>query len=283
MFVGEYLKQIRIENNIALSTISKELNISIWQCGLIEKDEFSKIFGDVYTIGFIRTYANYLNLDSNEIINKYKAQLSLSENPEPIKLPKPVETFFPFSKMVSLLAVISISIVFYFMFIDRSNLQPEYAITPNIPEDLLSDIEEYEVEIALSKLKQLNNETIIKKNAISEVKLLKETEKIIRENQLVAIASKPTDLAEDELIKLISIKAIDSTWIQLRNINNEIVYSKLMKKNDVYNYSLNDNFIITTGNAGNIIVSIGGKVMGKLGKKGDVLDLISISPDYFSD
>ena len=51
---------------------------------------------------------------------------------------------------------------------------------------------------------------------------------------------------------------------------------------DIYSYSLKDEFTITTGNAGNIIVSIGGEVMGKLGKKGEVLDSISISPKYFS-
>ena len=32
-----------------------------------------------------------------------------------------------------------------------------------------------------------------------------------------------------------------------------------------------------------LIVSIGGEVMGKLGKQGEVLDLIDISTDYFSD
>ena len=134
MFIGEYLKQIRIKNNLALPDISKELNISIWILEAIENDEFFKTPGGVYTIGFIRAYANYLNLDSNEIINKYKTQLSLSETPEPIELPKPVEAFFPATKMISFLAIISISIVFYFMFLDRSNLQPQYAITPNIPE-----------------------------------------------------------------------------------------------------------------------------------------------------
>ena len=55
-----------------------------------------------------------------------------------------------------------------------------------------------------------------------------------------------------------------------------------MKINDVYSYSIKDNFILTTvGNAGNIIVTIGGEVMGKLGKKGEVLDSIIISPELF--
>ena len=56
----------------------------------------------------------------------------------------------------------------------------------------------------------------------------------------------------------------------------------MLNKDEAYNYSTNDNFTITTGNAGDIVVSIGSEVMGKLGKKGEVLDSISISPDYFS-
>ena len=55
-----------------------------------------------------------------------------------------------------------------------------------------------------------------------------------------------------------------------------------MNINEEYTYSLKDKLVITTGNAGDIVVSIGGEVMGKLGKKGEVLDSISISPDYFS-
>ena len=52
--------------------------------------------------------------------------------------------------------------------------------------------------------------------------------------------------------------------------------------NDEYLYSLLNYYSITTGNAGSLMVSIGGKIMGKLGKRGEVLDSIIISPDYFS-
>ena len=178
MFVGESLKQGRIRRKTSLIKISKILNISINYLEAIENDEFSKTPGGVYTIGFIRTYANYLNLDSNEIINTYKNQISLSESSKSIELPKPIEAFHPlqFTRMISLLAVVSISIVFYFMFIDRSNLQPEYAITPKIPEVLEPLIEQYEVESALSKIKNTNNENILKKNHVSEFALLNNTE-----------------------------------------------------------------------------------------------------------
>ena len=88
--VGEYLKLIRIRNKISLLTVSQELNISLNYLSAIENDEFSKTPGGVYTIGFIRSYSNYLNLDSKDIVDKYKTQISLSEISEPIEPPAPV-------------------------------------------------------------------------------------------------------------------------------------------------------------------------------------------------
>ena len=43
---------------------------------LFENDDFQNTPGGVYTIGFIRAYSNYLNLNSNEIISQYKYQSS---------------------------------------------------------------------------------------------------------------------------------------------------------------------------------------------------------------
>ena len=96
------------------------------------------------------------------------------------------------------------------------------------------------------------------------------------------MASKPKELDKNDLKNLISIKVIKPTWIQLIDSDENVIISKLMEINDVYNYSINDNFLLTTGNAGNVIVSIGEKDMGKLGKQGEVLDSIIISPEYFS-
>lgn len=283
MFVGEYLKKVRVKRKFTLYEISKELNISLGYLKAIENDEFSKTPGGVYLIGFIRTYADYLNLNSTEIVNEYKTQVSIFDTSKQIELPKPMGAFhfISFAQMVSLLIFISISITFYFMFIDKSNIQPEYAITSEVPEDLNSIIEAYEVEEALSKFNN-NKQTIIKSNEYSEIDLLNDNTLTNNNNQLTAIASNPTDIDVEAMKNLISLKALSPTWIQLRNSENIIVYSKLMDKNDVYNYLLDDNLAITTGNAGNILVSIDNKVMGKLGKKGEVLDLITILPDYFS-
>ena len=279
MFVGEYLKQARTKSKIKLNSVSKELNISIGYLQAIENNEFSKTPGGVYTIGFIGSYANYLNLDSKAIIDEYKMQISSNDIPNPIELPKPIEFFhfFYYPKIASLLIFVAVSVSFYFFFIDQSNLQPDYAITSSVPEGLESKIEDYEIEMALSELKAINNKEILTNKEVAETAILTNLD-----SQTSAFATKQDANIDNIFDNLITLKALNSTWIQLRNSNNEILYSKLLNIDEEYSYSIKDNLIITTGNAGDIVVSIGGNVMGKLGKKGEVLDSISISPDYFS-
>ena len=285
MFVGEHLKQIRLKRKKNLYNVSKETNISIFYLEAIENDEFDKIPGRAYIIGFIRTYADYLNLDSNKIVNEFKKQISLYDTSVPIEPPKPINVFYPLSfanKLFSLLVIVSLSIGFYFMFMDEYRFKPEYAVTTDIPENLISEIEEYEITTALNKIRETNRLKEYSKKSILEVELLKNNQSDIQQNQISAIASNPSLVDSVELENLISLKITNPTWIQLRDIDDNIVFSKLLEMNDVYNYSILRNYKITSGNAGNIIVSIGGNVMGKLGKQGEVIDSINILPDYFS-
>ena len=55
-----------------------------------------------------------------------------------------------------------------------------------------------------------------------------------------------------------------------------------MNLNDEYTYTTLDNFKITTGNAGNLMILINGKVKGKLGKKGEVKEMLIINSDFFN-
>ena len=53
-----------------------------------------------------------------------------------------------------------------------------------------------------------------------------------------------------------------------------------MNKDEEHLYSVADNFALTTGNAGNILVLINGKARGKVGKSGEVIDSLVISSDF---
>ena len=53
-----------------------------------------------------------------------------------------------------------------------------------------------------------------------------------------------------------------------------------MNNDEEYSYSVADNFTLTTGNAGSILVLINGNTRGKIGKKGEVIDSLVISSDF---
>ena len=274
-FVGEYLKQQREKKGVDLVSVCKELNISLSYLKAIEDDDFLKTPGGVYTLGFIKSYSDYLNLDSKKIIINYKNQISDKNTDQDIQLPKPIKDFSSYNKIISFSLASIISVVFYFMFISNSNIKPDFAITPDLSEEMMASIEEYEVKTALSKDKETQNEKLITKSFISK-------DNIISNNQSSAIASSSEENFSDSINQYISLQALDLTWIQIRNSENEIVYSKLMNAKDKYKYLFKDQYSITTGNAGNIIVLFGEEVKGKLGKKGEVLDSIIISSDFFS-
>ena len=52
------------------------------------------------------------------------------------------------------------------------------------------------------------------------------------------------------------------------------------ESNEEYTYKLNDNYNVTSGNAGNIMVIINGEVRGKVGDYGDVIDSIIIDSNF---
>ena len=68
--------------------------------------------------------------------------------------------------------------------------------------------------------------------------------------------------------------------MQLRDENDEIILSQLMNKGDEYSYNILNNYSITSGNAGHILVMINQKVKGKIGKKGQVVDSLVINKNF---
>ena len=86
-YVGELLKKYRIKKKITLVSVSKKLNLSLSYLRAIESDDFSKTPGGAYTIGYIRSYSKFLNLDSNEIVDQYKIQISFINSNKLIETP----------------------------------------------------------------------------------------------------------------------------------------------------------------------------------------------------
>ncbi len=266
-FVGDILKKTREGKKILLSDVSTELKISETVLSNIENNYLQKEIDKVYIIGHLRSYCSFLNLNCNEIIELYKAQHFPSEKKNiEIKKPKFEYTFLFSNKLISLSLILFIFTSFYFLFIEVEKPPREYAIIPDLPENYIAVVEEANLNDKLSNKKSLLN---------SEENYIKIESS---QNSSSAIASIPNN--EFQKSSIVTLKFLDDTWVQLRDENDEIILSQLMNEGDEYSYDLYNNYSITSGNAGHILVMINQKVKGKIGKKGQVVDSLVINKDF---
>jgi len=257
--VGQILSIGRKTKNLSISDISNELKIAKSIIIDLENDNIKKNSDIIFKIGHLRSYSNFLELDVDTIIKKFKDEVSFNINEEKKNITPIVENnFFKIEKFFAASLILIIFTSFYFLFIDEKDNEIDFALVPDIPESL---------EAIVEKGDTFNN-NYSQSNSLNENNLI---------NSSSAIASIEYDA---DVATVATLKMLNPTWLQLRDESNNIVLSKLMDKDEEFSYELNLNYNITAGNAGNILVLIDGEVRGKIGKFGDILDSFILFKDF---
>ena len=280
--VGESFKRARKSQKIDLNTVSQDLKISESLLGDIENNQFPSYINVTFLIGHIRSYAKYLNLDEKLLIENFKIQISFDGNNLNNEMHKPNTPVIQFSffKALSFVSIIAISSSFYFLFIPSNDLQPEYAMTPNIPENLESTLEEIEMKLSLEKKLIVDAFDNTSQIIADSYQIIEDKDVLI--SSMSAIASLPISNDKNLADKIVTLKFLNPTWVQLRDSKNNVIISKLMSKKDEFSFKISENLNLTTGNAGNIIILVDGVVKGKVGKIGEVIDSLIIDNRFYN-
>ena len=280
--VGESFKRARKSQKIDLNTASQDLKISESLLGDIENNQFPSYINVTFLIGHIRSYAKYLNLDEKLLIENFKIQISFDGNNLNNEMHKPNTPVIQFSffKALSFVSIITISSSFYFLFIPSNDLQPEYAMTPNIPENLESILEEIEMKLSLEKKLIVDAMDNTSQIIADSSQIIENKDALISSTS--AIASLPISNDKNLADKIVTLKFLNPTWVQLRDSKNNVIISKLMSKKDEFSFKISENLNLTTGNAGNIIILVDGVVKGKVGKIGEVIDSLIIDNRFYN-
>jgi len=73
--VGEVLRRARLGFGMEIPYASARLNIRKEHLQAIEDGDISRLPGRVYAVGFVRAYADFLQLDSDKIVYMFKSQV----------------------------------------------------------------------------------------------------------------------------------------------------------------------------------------------------------------
>ena len=256
--VGQILSIGRNLKSLSINDISIELKISKSIITDLENDNIKNDSDIIFTIGHLRSYLNFLELDTDTIIQKFKDQVSFNSKEEKKNITPIVENnFFKIEKFFAASLILIIFTSFYFLFVNQNDSEINFALIPDIPESLEPIVE--------------------KANTFENLSQSSDIEKSDLVNNSSAIASIEF---HENVTTVATLKMLNPTWLQLRDEENNIVLSKLMDKDEEFSYELKLNYNITAGNAGNILVLIDDEVRGKIGKYGDILDSFVLYKDF---
>ena len=78
--IGEQLRSARLQKNINLDIIADELKIRTHHLENFENGNYHELPETTYALGFIKSYAQYLNMQTDEILTEFRTILNSREN-----------------------------------------------------------------------------------------------------------------------------------------------------------------------------------------------------------
>lgn len=107
--VGALLRASRLRLGDDLRFVAETLHIRYIYLEAIENGQYDKLPGAAYAIGFIRTYADYLGLDSGEVVRRYKVESVTKSVNSDLVFPVPIpESSIPAGAIVFVGVIIAL-------------------------------------------------------------------------------------------------------------------------------------------------------------------------------
>lgn len=260
--VGEILRRARVHYGLSLKDIEKSLRIRAIQLGALESGNVESLPGRVYAIGFIRSYSEFLGLDGDKMVQLFKAQYSGSKSRPELNFPVPAsESKLPSISLLggsaaALLVVIILAVVM------SGNTTTESI--PPVPK---------EIEVTgfigpqkpFEKMEPLANELADIQPAAG-----------VEEKTVTTLDVKPS---LSRLPNNIQLQVNKNVWLEIRDQNQKVIISKILKEGETYQVPDQDELVMDTADAGAFDVILNGEKLAKLGKPGQIRRDISLNPE----
>ena len=245
---GEIFKKKREELGIDIKEASDILKIGSEYLSAIENDVFDRLPVAVYTIGYIRCYAKYLDVDAGPVIADFTSHLSS---------PKP-STIIPVSS--------SRRKVPGYIYIALALLTGLVVLSVSVytTENRVSDLPAENNRISATEINPVQTAPL----DAGAASISPSKDSIAPENRSPVTGHAPDDKKEHRLILIAS----DTVWVQIR-YENGTVEEALLRPGISKDWSFSDKAVLKIGNAGGIALKFDGKDLGVPGNPGQVLNL----------
>ena len=321
--VGVELKAARERLGATRTEFASRLRIREPYIGAIEEGRFADLPGRAYAVGFIRSYADSVDLDSEDLVSRFKRETAVGADGAQLRFPAPeAERRLPGARLlaVSVLLVAGVYGGWYYLSnTDRS----AFELVPPVPDRLLaSDTAPAQTDerqpVAAAATGDTGppraNATPAASSPPLRIAAARETtpgavETAVRQDVRAAGIEQPTTSWQSEVAVLpaspppqaenggrgvasitpegrgaaesrVMLKARLDSWVQVKDENNELLLSRILRAGDTYSVPNRPGLTLLTGNAGVLEISVDGRTLPPIGPIGAVRRNISLDPEY---
>ncbi|GAB4440885.1 MAG: DUF4115 domain-containing protein [bacterium] len=236
--VGNILKKTREEKGLSVDYVASVLKINPDYIRGLEEFRQELFPAPVFFKGFLKNYANFLDLNAEELVSIYLSLITGDDKRAGVS--KNTDTSVP-SKTKRKDLIKYVVVFGFFAIIIFSWLRVSY----------INYQKKSELEKRLAT--NFNTMTTAKELALQEEK-----------NKILAVAKK-----ED----VVKVRTNDNCWIEVKYDNNKI-FQGLLLSGEEREFSYKKGMIFKVGNAAAVEMTVKGEVRKDLGRKGEVKEIV---------
>jgi len=272
--IGVNLRQAREARGVSIEDVSGVLKIRVDHLKSLENDDFEALPADVYAIGFIRTYATYLELNAGELINRYKAIMTPPNAEETPYDPQAESEQISIAVKFAIGAVVIFAVYILWLIAGGASGPEPSAKTVSAPVE--------------SSTSQSANSASTKSADASQAKAKVATKPPVAKAPAPTAVAKPAALALDPLrtpIEVepiaalepaapqgkIEIRAVRRTWLRIENTQGQVLLSSIVTDGDSFELTLETPYTLATRDAGALQYVVDGQAVGTVGRRSQIL------------
>ena len=272
--VNAILKDAREQTKYSIAYCAEHLRIRRVHLQAIEDAQYKELPTAAHGVGFVRSYADFLGLPADKIVEQYRRETRSFSDQTQLLMPVPLnDNRMPNWRIIA-------ACVGFLLFI---------VIGWNVfsgPSQPVSTVEKLETDNNFSgspdetassaTINPLDPQAGLLPAASPNQTTLPSTPVPTPSVALPVAAGQTYGETTKSRIELY---ATQDSWIQIRDINNTPIFSKVLHAGDVYNAPAQSGLLLTVGNAGGLQIRIDGKPLPTLGNTGQILKGISLDAE----
>ena len=268
--IGTALRDARVTRNLSLAEVSALLRIREAHLEAIELEDFDQLPGNVYAIGFIRTYAQYLELNESDLIMRFKAASVESGMADMVFEEEEETEQISGALKISLLVVGALVVYVLWLVAGTRNdgitvstvvqtpAAPVEALSAPTPQAVVAD------EAAASSAAAVETPATPRaSDGAAPAAATIEGPAVVKPNtQLIDTTPAPSK---------VEIRATRRTWMRLENAQGRVLFSSVIDEGEGFELPDDMNYILATRDAGALTYFVNNQAVAPVGRRGQIL------------